>query len=83
MESSWARALLLLAALPVLVIKNGIRISTLTILAVRVDPEFLFGRLHREGGFIFFAIGLLILWPVLRALQRMEQGRPTLAHANP
>ena len=70
-----ARTLLLLAAVPVLAIKNGIRIATLTELAIHVDPSFLFGRLHKDGGFVFFAIGLIILLPILRWLQRSEVRR--------
>jgi exosortase len=63
---------LLVAALPVLVIKNGVRIVTLTLLSIYVDPGFLSGNLHREGGFLFFLIGLVILWPVLWGLQLAE-----------
>lgn len=72
LRSTWARVALLLAAVPVLVIKNGVRIVTLTLLAIHVDPDFLSGNLHREGGFLFFVLGLLILWPVLWWLQKAE-----------
>ena len=37
---------------------NGIRIATLTLLSLYVDPSFLKGSLHRDGGFVFFFIGL-------------------------
>ncbi len=67
-----ARLALVVAALPVLAVKNGIRIATLTLLAIHVDPGFLFGRLHKDGGFVFFAIGLLILLPVLLWLRKTE-----------
>jgi exosortase len=72
LRSKWARTALLVAAVPVLIIKNGIRIVTLTLLAIHVDPSFLTGNLHHQGGFIFFLIGLLILWPVLAWLQKKE-----------
>jgi len=72
LRSGWSRIVLLVSALPVLVIKNGVRIVTLTLLSIYVDPGFLSGDLHREGGFIFFLIGLLILWPVLWGLQALE-----------
>jgi exosortase len=71
-RTAWARLALLTAALPMLILKNGIRITTLTLLAIHVDPGFLFGRLHRDGGFIFFAIGLFVLVPVLLWLQKTE-----------
>ncbi len=72
LRRNWARVVLLAAAVPVLVIKNGVRIVTLTLLAIHVDPGFLYGRLHHEGGFLFFLVGLVILWPVLRLLQNIE-----------
>ena len=72
LRTKWARIALLVAAVPVLVIKNGIRIVTLTLLATHVDPSFLTGKLHHQGGFIFFLIGLLLLWPVLIWLQTKE-----------
>jgi hypothetical protein len=37
-----------------------------------VDSSFLFGRLHHEGGIVFFVIGLLLLLPVFWLLQRGE-----------
>jgi len=72
LQTKWARTALLVAAVPVLVIKNGIRIVTLTLLAIHVDPSFLTGKLHHQGGFVFFLIGLVILWPVLMWLQKNE-----------
>src|SRR3984957_13485145 len=39
LRANWRRAALLAAAVPVLIIKNGVRIATLTLLAVRVDPS--------------------------------------------
>jgi exosortase len=72
LRTNWRRTALLAAAVPVLVIKNGVRIATLTLLAVRVDPSFLTGRLHHQGGFVFFGIAMLILLPLLWWLQKME-----------
>jgi exosortase len=75
LQTNWRRAVLLLAAVPVLVIKNGIRIATLTLLAVHVDPTFLTGSLHHDGGFVFFGLGMLILLPLLWWLQKTEGSR--------
>jgi exosortase/archaeosortase family protein len=55
-----------------MIIKNGIRIVTLTLLASYVDPAFLYGNLHREGGVVFFMIGLLLMVPFFWLLQRGE-----------
>jgi exosortase len=75
LRSPWTRAVLLSAAIPVLILKNGIRITTLTLLAIHVNPGFLDGRLHHQGGVVFFAVGLLMLLPVLWWLQRVEGNR--------
>jgi len=61
-----------LAGIVVMIVKNGIRIVTLTVLATYVDPGFLYGNLHREGGVVFFLIGLLLLAPVFWILQTGE-----------
>jgi exosortase len=75
LRTNWRRIVLLTAAVPVLVIKNGIRIATLTLLAVHVDPSFLTGPLHHRGGFVFFVLGMLILLPLLWWLQKTESAR--------
>lgn len=72
----WKQVVFLLAGFVVMIIKNGIRIVTLTWLADRVDPGFLHGNLHREGGVVFFLIGLLILAPIFWWLQRGETKKP-------
>jgi exosortase/archaeosortase family protein len=56
-------------------VKNGIRITTLTLLSVYVDPGFLYGRLHRQGGFVFFLIALLILLPVFLWMEKSDKLR--------
>jgi exosortase len=68
----WKQVIFVLAGFVVMIIKNGIRIVTLTLLAEYVDPSFLYGSLHREGGVVFFMIGLLLLVPVFLVLQRGE-----------
>jgi exosortase len=75
LRTNWRRAILLAAAVPVLIIKNGVRISTLTLLAVRVDPSFLTGHLHHQGGFVFFTLAMLILLPLFLWLQKTEAAR--------
>jgi exosortase len=62
-----------LVSFPVAIIKNGIRITTLTLLSIYVDPGFLIGRLHHEGGFVFFLLALAILAPLLFFFQKSEQ----------
>ncbi len=72
----WSKALFVVSGLLMMILKNGIRISTLSILAIYVDPGFLLGRLHHEGGIVFFALALLLLLPVLALLRRWESRSP-------
>lgn len=73
LRSTWKAALFVFLGLIVSVIKNGIRIATLTLLSIHVDSGFLTGKLHRQGGFVFFLLALAILFPVLLRLQKSER----------
>jgi exosortase len=77
LDTFWKQAILVIAGLFVMILKNGVRIVTLTLLASYVDPGFLYGRLHREGGVVFFLLGLLLLAPLLWLLQRTERKTPS------
>ena len=72
LHSLWRKLFFLACAFFVMILKNGIRIVTLSLLAMYVDPSFLFGTLHRDGGIAFFLLGLLLLLPILLLLQRGE-----------
>lgn len=76
LQSSWRKALFVIIALPLAIIKNAIRIVTLTLLSIRVDPSFLTGRLHHQGGIVFFLIALALLAPVLKVLRQPETTTP-------
>jgi exosortase len=65
-----------------MILKNGVRIATLTLLAVYVDPSFLFGRLHRQGGVVFFLLALLLLLPLLFFLRHRESIRSVAAETS-
>jgi exosortase len=78
LRTPWKIAVFILLVLPLSIIKNGIRIVTLTLLSLYVDPGFLTGSLHREGGFVFFLLALLLLFPVFLALEKSESHRISL-----
>jgi exosortase len=71
-RSFWKKAAFVVAGLCMMLVKNGIRIAALTLLANYVDPAFLTGRLHHQGGIVFFLIGLALLLPVYWALRKGE-----------
>jgi len=71
---SWRRrAILALCVIPVTMFKNGIRITTLTLLSYYVDPRIIESPLHREGGIPFFIVGLLFMALILYVLRRKEE----------
>ena len=75
LTSPWKKLLLVLVILPLTIFKNGIRIVTLSLLAMHVDPEFLTGQLHHEGGIVFFLLALVLLFPLFAVLRKSETVR--------
>jgi len=71
----WRRVLFALLAIPMTMFKNGIRITTLTLLGTYVDPRILQSSLHREGGIPFFIVALLLMAPILFFLRKTEKAR--------
>ena len=68
----WKKLAFVVAGLCMMLIKNGVRIVSLTLLANYVDPNFLYGSLHHKGGIVFFLIGLALLVPVFWFLRKGE-----------
>jgi len=69
----WNKVLLVLTLIPLVVLKNAIRIVTLSLLAVYVDPGFLNSPLHHRGGIFFFLIALMLLILIVMVLRRLER----------
>jgi len=76
LRSAWRKAVVLAVAIPLSVAKNGLRIFVLGVLTTKVDPSFLTGRLHRQGGIIYFLLALLAIFGLLWILRRGENKRP-------
>jgi exosortase len=55
------------------VVKNGLRIATISLLSVYANPGFIHGDLHRYGGIPFSMVSVAILIPVLWRLQKSEK----------
>lgn len=73
--SWWRKTLLIVAAIPLSVAKNGVRIFTIAELGTRVDPDYLNGRLHRNGGVIFLGLALVVVVLLLWVLRKGELRR--------
>ncbi len=73
LKSGWAKLGLLLWFVPLTIIKNGVRIFTLCTLGMYVNRSFLTGKLHHEGGFVFFALAFAGLWAGVWLLEKLER----------
>jgi exosortase/archaeosortase family protein len=78
-ESKWPASIL--AAIPLSIAKNGFRIFTLSMLGVYVDPGFLHGWLHHQGGIVFFMVflaGLFVLLWLVRWAEHKLMAQPAV-----
>jgi exosortase len=77
LPSLWKKVMLVLLALPIVCITNGLRIAGLTLLAEYFNPSFLHGNLHHRGGSAFFSLALLLLFGVLHVLRKGQSSAPS------
>lgn len=73
LKTCWKQVILVVCVLPITMFKNGIRITSLTLLGAYYDPRILQSSLHREGGIPFFIVGLLLMAPILLFLRKSEK----------
>jgi exosortase len=70
-----AKACLSVLTVPIAIFTNAVRIVTIWFLAVRVDPDFLHGSLHQNGGILFSLLSLALLLISLYWLRKLEARR--------
>ena len=58
--------------IPISIFKNAVRIVVISLLSAYVDPGYLHGRLHHEGGVVFSLVGIVLFVPLLYGLQWLE-----------
>ena len=75
LRSLWSKALLGALTVPIAVFGNAVRIFSLWYLSVHVDPGFLFGRLHHNGGILFAMLPLAILLTCAFVLRKAAPAR--------
>ncbi len=71
-RSPWRRLMIILLAVPLSVAKNGLRIFVIAMLGTRVDPGYLTGKLHRQGGILFFIIALAGIFAAITIARKRE-----------
>jgi exosortase len=82
LRTAWRKAIVIAVAIPLSVGKNGLRIFVLAMLATRVDRTYLTGRLHHEGGVIYFLLALAIIFLLIWIARRSEEKRAAFATRN-
>lgn len=72
LRNGWNRLALVVAAFPIAIFKNAIRISVLATVGAYVNRAVLFGPIHRKGGLVFTPLAVILLVALLVALQKAE-----------
>lgn len=72
LRKTWSKFALVVLLVPLTIAKNALRIFSLSTLGMYVDPSFLTGRLHHQGGIVFFAASFIALWSLVWILQKFE-----------
>lgn len=72
LRSGWSKVALIIFLIPVTIARNGLRIFVLSTLGMYVDESFLTGRLHHNGGIVFFILAFIVLWAMIWILQKFE-----------
>ena len=83
LRSPWNKALVIVASIPLAIAKNGLRIFAIAMLTIRVDPAFMTGELHHDGGIVFFMFSLIAVFVLLWMLRRAEGHVAAEASLNP
>jgi len=73
LQSPWKRAILILAVIPLALIRNGFRIFVIGRLCAAYGPQMLASPIHRHGGPLFFALSLVPFFLLLLFLRKTEQ----------
>ncbi|HXT10471.1 MAG TPA: archaeosortase/exosortase family protein [Candidatus Angelobacter sp.] len=83
LKSPWHRLVLVLAIIPLGILRNGFRIFTIGELCVHIGPQMIDSPIHRRGGPVFFLLSLIPLFLLLRFLTKRELKREPSAAVSP
>jgi len=80
LSSPGNRAMIVLVAIPLGILRNGFRIFVIAMLCVHVGPEMIHSPLHHQGGPVFFILSLVPLFLLLVSLRRFERAKEQRAN---
>ena len=72
LRSPVKRVIPIIITIPLVILKNAVRIVAISSLALYVNRAFLFGRLHRYGGLCFSLLDVVVLLPLFTFLHQSE-----------
>lgn len=78
LRKPWGKWILAVAVVPIGILRNGIRIWTISWLTVNVDSGIIHSPVHHRGGPFFFVLSLVPLLALLAWLRKLER-RPETA----
>jgi len=81
LRSFWGRTIVILAAVPLSVAKNGLRVFTLAGLGAYVNSAILSSPLHHQGGVLFLAVALVAVFALIAIIGRVERKRASTIEA--
>ncbi len=73
LRGSLPRLALVAMVIPLGILRNAFRILVISMLTLYVDPNAIYGPIHRRGGPLFFALSLVLFFLWLWALRRCER----------
>ncbi len=73
LRSPWNRAALILAVIPLALIRNGFRVYVLGELCTHIGPQMIDSPIHHRGGPLFFALSLIPFFLLLIFFRRSER----------
>lgn len=75
LQTAWRKGFFILMTIPLGILRNAIRIVTITLMTLHVDPDAIKGSIHSDGGPAFFALSLIPLLGLLILLRRSEMAK--------
>ena len=75
LHTTWRRALLVCAVIPLGLLRNGFRVLVISLLCVHIGPDMINSVVHRRGGPVFFALSLVPLFAMLWLFRQQELKR--------
>ena len=75
LHTTWRRALLVCAVIPLGLLRNGFRVLVISLLCVHIGPDMINSVIHRRGGPVFFTLSLVPLFAMLWLFRQQELKR--------